>query len=478
MLISASSEFVALCRSQLALLTQGLGASVGVVYLTEKLVEDAQTKLIPISRAVRGPIVAYPEMAAVWQSNRARSADGPKNQVLLPSGAGMVEIMPRRSRGSTSSPPLRHRKLPSATGAETRTGSAGYNEQELIEEDLLPEHQLVLPLMHEGAVMGLLVTARSDRAWNQREQKQIAQIANTVALACILDQRYQWLKEQGLQSRLTMAQQQDVLDNLLHQFRNPLTALRTFGKLLLKRLLPEDSNRTVAQSIVRESDRLQFLLQQFDAALDIVDVETDDVLDSDFSGRPQTVAQKEARPVGLLPASNSLGSRDLTLESYSVAAILAPLLASAEAIAQERQLGLHVEIPQEMPPVQADIQGLREVLSNIIDNALKYTPAGGDLYVRVGVQPQGDKVLIAVSDTGPGIPPSDRPHVFERNYRGVQEETEIFGTGLGLAIASELVSQMQGEMQVFSPALYPEGSVRGTTFIVWLPMSAQSARGD
>lgn len=449
MLMSASSEFVALCRSQLALLTQGLGASVGVVYLTEKLVEDAQTKLIPI--------VAYPEMAAVWQSNRA--------QVLLPPGAGTVEIMPRSARGSTSSPPRVHRKLPSATGAETRTGSAGYNEQELIEEDLLPEHQLVLPLMHEGAVMGLLVTARSSRAWNQREQKQIAQIANTVALACILDQRYQWLKEQGLQSRLTMAQQQDVLDNLLHQFRNPLTALRTFGKLLLKRLLPEDSNRTVAQSIVRESDRLQELLQQFDAALDIVDVETDDVLDSE--------AQKEARPVGLLPASNSLGSRDLTLESYSVAAILAPLLASAEAIAQERQLGLHVEIPQEMPPVQADIQGLREVLSNIIDNALKYTPAGGDLYVQVGVQPQGDKVLIAVSDTGPGIPLEDRPHVFERNYRGVQGETEIFGTGLGLAIASELVSQMQGEIQVFSPALYPERSDRGTTFIVWLPMSAR-----
>lgn len=439
MLMSASSEFVALCRSQIALLTQGLGASVGVVYLTEKLVEDAPAKLIPI--------VAYPEMAGDWQSHQA--------QALLPPGAGTLEIMPQ---------------LPSATETTPRTGAAGSHEGELIENDLLPEHQLVLPLIHEGAVMGLLVTARSDRAWNQREQKQIHQIANTVALACILDQRYQWLKEQGRVERLSQAQQQDVLDNLLHQFRNPLTALRTFGKLLLKRLLPEDRNRTVAQSIVRESDRLQELLQQFDAALDIVEVETDDVVYEE--------AQKETRPVGLLPASNSLGNRELNLEACSVAAILAPLLTSAEAIAQERQLDLHVEIPQEMPPVQADIQGLREVLSNIIDNALKYTAAGGDLYVRVGVQPQGDKVLIAVSDTGPGIPPEDLPHVFERNYRGVQGETEIFGTGLGLAIASELVSQMQGTLEVFSPALYPEGSVGGTTLIVWLPMSPQSARGN
>lgn len=451
MLMSASSEFVALCRSQLALLTQGLGASVGVVYLTEKLVDDAPAKLIPI--------VAYPEMAGSWQSHQVRA--------LLPPGAGTVEIMPRTSRGSASSAPRVHRKLPSATGAGTFTGSASYWEQEFIEEDLLPEHQYVLPLMHEGAVMGLLVTARSDRAWNHTEQKQISQIANTVALACLLDQRYQWLKEQGRESRLTRVQQQDVLDNLLHQFRNPLTALRTFGKLLLKRLLPEDSNRNVAQSIIRESDRLQELLQQFDAALDIVDVETDDVLYEE--------AKKGTRPVGLLPASNSLGSRDLTVESCSVAAILAPLLTSAEAIAQERQLDLHVEIPQEMPLVQADIQGLREVLSNIIDNALKYTPAGGELYVQVGVQLQGDKVLIAVSDTGPGIPPEDRQHVFERNYRGVQAQTEIFGTGLGLAIARELVWQMQGEIQVFSPALYPEDSVRGTTFIVWLPIGRTSA---
>lgn len=420
---------MALCRSQLALLTQGLGASMGVVYLTEKHVADASAKLIPI--------VAYPEIASAWQPHQIGA--------LLPPGAGTVEIMPQ---------------LPSATGAAPRKEAAGYNERELIEDELLPEHQLVLPLMHEGAVMGLLVTARSDRAWNQREQKHIQQIANTVALACILDQRYQWLKEQGRQYRLTRAQQQDVLDNLLHQFRNPLTALRTFGKLLLKRLLPEDRNRTVAQSILRESDRLQELLQQFDAALDIVDVQTDDVVYS--SDRHET------RPVGLLPLSNSLGSRDLTLSTCDVAAVLEPLLSSASAIAQERQLDLHVEIPQEMPLVQADIQGLREVLSNIIDNALKYTPAGGDIYVQVGVQ--GDKVLIAVSDSGPGIPPEDLPHVFERNYRGVQAETEIFGTGLGLAIARELVARMQGEIQVFSPALYPEGSDRGTTFIVWLPI--------
>jgi signal transduction histidine kinase len=83
-----------------------------------------------------------------------------------------------------------------------------------------------------------------------------------------MDQRRAWFDQQLTQQRRLQAQQRDMLDDLLHQFRNPLTALRTFGKLLLKRLRPGDKNQEVASSIVRESDRLQELLQQFDAALD------------------------------------------------------------------------------------------------------------------------------------------------------------------------------------------------------------------
>ena len=64
-------------------------------------------------------------------------------------------------------------------------------------------------------------------------------------------------------SQMIQEKQQDLLDSLLHQFRNPLTALRTFGKLLMKRLQPGDKNREVATSIVRESERLQELLQKF-----------------------------------------------------------------------------------------------------------------------------------------------------------------------------------------------------------------------
>ncbi len=78
---------------------------------------------------------------------------------------------------------------------------------------------------------------------------------------------------------------------------------------------------------------------------------------------------------------------------------------------------------------------------------------------------------IAVSDSGPGIPPQDLAHLFERGYRGVQAETEIPGTGLGLAIAKELVEQMLGEIQVISPARRADAGGSGVTFVVWLMVS-------
>ncbi|HBE52994.1 MAG TPA: sensor histidine kinase, partial [Cyanobacteria bacterium UBA11369] len=267
-------------------------------------------------------------------------------------------------------------------------------------------------------------------------------------------------------------QQNDLFHNLLHQLRNPLTALRTFGKLLLKRLGISDPNGDIAANILRESDRIQELLQQFDRVLELaetrkvpltlpsahlsVDTETDNN------------QQSSTKPLLLLPGSGLIAS---TLKPLSVTQVLEPLLASARAIAAERHLDLQAQIPSNLPPVLANDSALREILSNLIDNALKYTPAGGKVYIQVGQErktPQGRFLGIAVSDTGPGIPAQDLPHLFERRYRGVQAETEIPGTGLGLAIAKELVEQMQGEIQVISPAQHPDAGGSGVTFVVWL----------
>jgi signal transduction histidine kinase len=320
--------------------------------------------------------------------------------------------------------------------------------------------------MHEGVLMGLLVTGREDRQWNEREQTEIERIAQTLAIARLLDQRREWFEQQLSQQQRLARAQRDLLDNLLHQIRNPLTALRTFGKLLLKRLISGDANRAVADNIVRESDRVQELLQQFDQ---VIDLTTDDLEpEKSLSPAPllmEATVQDAKEPVPLLPKAEG------TAQLCAVADVLEPLLASARAIAGERNLDLQADIPPNLPPVRANVKALREVLSNLIDNALKYAPSGGKIYIQAGLE-QSHLQGIAISDTGPGIPPEDLEHIFERHYRGVQSSSEIPGTGLGLAIAKDLIEQMQGEIQVFSPASLPAGSVTddpGATFIVWLP---------
>jgi signal transduction histidine kinase len=462
MFIPASSEFVALCQSQVAVLTQGLGAALSAVYLTEELVEGGETKLIPV--------VVYPEATAAWAED--------DTDLVLPDQISKIGTIARLPRAVP-------RLLPQAFKNEQEPGSRSADWDDNL---LRRQRQIVLPLMHEGVVMGLLVTSREDRPWNEREKATIERIARTLAIAYIIDQRRAWAEQQLTQQQLRAAQQRDRLDDLLHQFRNPLTAMRTFGKLLIKRLLPGDRNQEVASSIVRESDRLQELLQQFDACLDMNQPDIGPLAlpatsVAETSQQPRPNSQEQAATGGLpLPPGQTL-----TLELVSVAAVLEPLLVSARAIAQERNLELQAQIPTDLPAVQGNAKALREVLSNLIDNALKYTPSGGWIDIRVGEKRrtlQTEMIGIAISDSGPGIPVQDLEHLFERHYRGVQASTAIPGSGLGLAIAKELVEQMHGQIEVFSPAQavwakHDWGSAiskaedepaTGTTFIVWLSM--------
>ena len=453
MLTPASSEFVALCRSQIRLLTEGLGAALSIVYLTEELTELADTQLVPIA--------AYPDAVMQWGEER----------ILTLLFRGRPEETEQRLLPQPSS----DRPIPISSDETTLLP------WQAAEKALTRQQQVVLPLVHENMVMGLLVTARADRAWNDAEQQQIEQIAQTLAIGCVLDQRSQWVTQDLRQMRQLREQKQDVFDTLLHQFRNPLTALRTFGKLLIKRLRPGDANYSVAEGIVRESDRLQELLQQFDAALDWgtdtpllnAAFETAPTVDIPGKTRAQPALASSETSL-LLPEANWVTGASLHIEPHLIETVLEPLLTSAEAIAQDRQIHLQTVIPSDLSPVLTDPRALREVLNNLIDNALKYTPAGGQVYLAV--QPQAKQQAIVIADTGPGIPPEDLEHLFERHYRGVQAKTGIPGTGLGLAIARDLIRQMQGEIQIISPVIGMHGipltgnsQQPGTAVIVWLP---------
>jgi two-component system phosphate regulon sensor histidine kinase PhoR len=130
---------------------------------------------------------------------------------------------------------------------------------------------------------------------------------------------------------------------------------------------------------------------------------------------------------------------------------------------------LSLEAPEALPPVAADEQQLRQVLQNLIENAVKYSPDGGPVDVTLASDER--RVRWAVSDEGLGIPPGERRRVFEKFYRLDPNMTRgVGGTGLGLYICRELVQRLEGRIWV-------EGrNGKGSTFYVELPTAERPAR--
>lgn len=480
MVMSTRSELIALCRAQVALLTQGLGASFCIVYLAKEIMDGGEPELVPI--------VSYPDTAVTWkvQSEPWQLPDS----LAIQSGPRLLSETRRTTDQNlpsiTDEPPLSDPIQPASQASA-----------------LISQRQMVVPLIHETDLMGLLVVGRDDRTWSDWEQAQIQRIADTLALASVLDQHNQWLEQEQQRRQQTQAQQRDLLDNLFHQFRNSLTAVQTFSKLMLKRLLPGDSRREIATSIVTETNRLKELSQHLEAALHALEAgapsssllpgNTESGQASLLPGRTSSQALVSQPALTTLPGQ--FVEAPLTLEPCDLNTILIPLLTSFSAIAQEKGLHLHHHLPAPLPMVLGNASALREVLNNVIENAVKYTPAGGVIWVELWPSDSHEAVDgadadhylgIAISDTGPGIPPEDVPHLFERRFRGVQADSGIPGTGLGLAIARSLMHQMNGDIQVTSPAqsaalenylntavLHSSTTGPGVTLTIWVQLPEQ-----
>jgi len=221
----------------------------------------------------------------------------------------------------------------------------------------------------------------------------------------------------------------ELTANVSHELRTPLTSIKGFTETLLDGAVRDEAtSRRFLTIISSEADRLVKLV--------------DDLLD---------LSQLESKRV------------TLDLRRVNVAALVAHTVDKLQPLAQGSGLLLEQAAPPEVW-VTADRDRLEQVLTNLIDNALKYTPTGGRVDVRVA---QADReVEISVSDTGKGIGPADLPHVFERFYRADRSRTRgSGGTGLGLAIARHIVEAHGGRIRVDS--LLDEG----TTFLFTIPQN-------
>ncbi|HSN74037.1 MAG TPA: ATP-binding protein, partial [Anaerolineae bacterium] len=236
--------------------------------------------------------------------------------------------------------------------------------------------------------------------------------------------------------REMMAQQRLFVANASHELRTPLTNIKLRSEALLGGASedPAVAGRYLAE-IDREADRLGRLAS---ALLDLSRLE---------EGR---AFQTAVEPVDLLP--------------------LLRAVADATALrASQAGLTLHVDLPPALPSLAVWPEQVEAVLVNLLDNAIKFTPAGGQVSLSAAAHDR--RCLIQVADSGPGIPAEDLPHVFERFYRvdKARSRSDVepgsSGAGLGLAIVKALLEQNGGQITVESQP------GRGTLFTVELPFS-------
>jgi two-component system phosphate regulon sensor histidine kinase PhoR len=220
----------------------------------------------------------------------------------------------------------------------------------------------------------------------------------------------------------------DFVANVSHELRTPVTVIKGYAETLSEGLITSDPATATR-----------------------------------FVETIRTHAERLAELVADLLTLSQLESRDIPLEMKP--ARLADSAASAlrllEAQAVEKGVGLTSLIPEGIT-VSADLMKLEQVLVNLLDNALKYTPSGGS--VTVSAAEEGAMVRIAVADTGIGIPPRDITRIFERFYRVDEARTrEQGGTGLGLAIVKHIVQLHGGSVTVQS------SPGKGSTFSFTMP---------
>lgn len=152
---------------------------------------------------------------------------------------------------------------------------------------------------------------------------------------------------------------------------------------------------------------------------------------------------------------------DTRRESVHLETLLAATLEALNGQIRSANMRVETQISPSLPPVRANPIRIRQLLDNLINNALKYTPHGGNIRIELCVE-EG-QVIFQIADNGPGIAPADQPHIFDKFYRGANAPDEVVGTGLGLAIVKSIVDSHAGRIWVESAL------GKGSVFFVVLP---------
>ncbi|MCP5098700.1 MAG: GAF domain-containing sensor histidine kinase [Chloroflexi bacterium] len=290
-----------------------------------------------------------------------------------------------------------------------------------VDKDLefVTRSMLAVPLMTSKGIIGALevLNKRDNSPYTGQDVALMEALASQSAVAIL---------------NAHLFNQSDLLAEIMHEIKTPLMAVQAASELLTRPELPESKHGELVGMINRESQRLSKMTKDF----------------LDF-------ARLESRRVKL--AKLPVDTKTVIVDVVHIASSQA----AERHISIEKQLLPGLPEPDSIPCLIGDSDRLKQVLLNLVSNAVKYNKDNGNVTITAAVE--GNAVVISVQDTGPGIEQKDIDHLFERFYR-IPKTSGAEGTGLGLSVAKKIVEEHNGRIDVTS--IIGEG----TTFTIFLPL--------